>query len=270
MAEILEDGRFLLKGRIDSVVKIEEKRISLPEVESRILQSGLAADVCVIPLEEKRQYLAAAIVFNEAGKARFGNWEKHEINRYFRDYLLGFFENLVLPKKWRYLEALPLDPQGKKKRPEIQALFAAPEDSPEREPVARVIGETILKETVLEKTENAVSLEFAVPEEHPYFDGHFPEFKILPAAAQFDLVVRFASRYLGTGVKVREIKRIKFANIVRPGTPLVLNLSRDKDSGVLSFKSTGREDGILYASGSITLEPVAGREAQGSPPAGVS
>jgi 3-hydroxymyristoyl/3-hydroxydecanoyl-(acyl carrier protein) dehydratase len=251
MEEILEDGRFLLKGRIDSEVKIEEKRISLPEMESRILQSGLVADVCVIPMEEKRQYLAAAIVFNEAGKAQFKNWEKHEINRYFREFLLGFFENVALPKRWRYLDALPLDPQGKKKRLEIQALFTA---------------KSIIGETILEKTENAVSLEFVVSGESPYFDDHFPEFKILPAAGQFDLVVRFASRYLGTGVKVREIKRIKFAGIVRPGTPLILSLSYNKDSGVLSFKSTGLE-GSTYASGSMLLEAVAGIGAQGSSPA---
>ncbi|MDR0876504.1 MAG: AMP-binding protein, partial [Treponema sp.] len=61
LAEILGDGRFILKGRADSIVKIEEKRISLPEMESRILQSGLAADVCVVALEDRRQYLAAAL-----------------------------------------------------------------------------------------------------------------------------------------------------------------------------------------------------------------
>jgi len=71
MIEIREDGRFLLKGRIDSVVKIEEKRVSFSEMESRILQSGLAADVCVIFLEDKRQYLAAAIVFYNKGKEHF-------------------------------------------------------------------------------------------------------------------------------------------------------------------------------------------------------
>jgi acyl-coenzyme A synthetase/AMP-(fatty) acid ligase/3-hydroxymyristoyl/3-hydroxydecanoyl-(acyl carrier protein) dehydratase len=244
MADILADGRFLLKGRIDSVVKIEEKRISLPEIENRILQSGLAADVCVVPMEEKRQigvrqYLAAAVVFNEAGKDKFGSWEKHEINRYFREYLLQFFENLVIPKKWRYLDVLPVDPQGKKKRPEIQDLFAG--------------ANGILGETILKKTETSVSLEFTVTEESPYFDGHFPEIKILPAAAQFDLVVHFASRYLGTGLRVSGIKRIKFPSVIRPGIPLVLNLSYDKDSQTLSFKTSGAEGETIYSSGSLVL-----------------
>jgi acyl-coenzyme A synthetase/AMP-(fatty) acid ligase len=124
LVEIAEDGRFLLKGRLDSVVKIEEKRISFPEIENRILQSGLASDVSVVSLEDKRQYLAAAIVFNNKGKERFYGLEKHGINKFWREYLFQYFENIVIPKRWRYPETLPLDAQGKKKREDIQLLFS--------------------------------------------------------------------------------------------------------------------------------------------------
>ena len=124
LVKILPNGRFILMGRMDSVVKIEGKRISLPEIENRLLQSDLVSDVCVIPQEDKRQYLAAAIVFNEKGKERFAGLEKNEINKFFREYLLQFFENLVIPKKWRYLEALPQDSQGKKKKEDVELLFS--------------------------------------------------------------------------------------------------------------------------------------------------
>ena len=132
LAEMHEDGTFLLKGRADSIVKIEEKRISVTEVENRLLQSGLVLDCSVVPMADRRQYLAAAIVLNGEGKAKFAGTEKYLINRYFHDYLLQFFENVVLPKKWRYLEKLPTDVQGKKHKPEIQALFVVPEDSAEK------------------------------------------------------------------------------------------------------------------------------------------
>ena len=125
LVDIHADGRFLLQGRADSIVKIEEKRISLPEVEARLTQSGLVADVCVVPLSDRRQYLAAAVVLNEQGKAQFAGKEKLALNRYFHDYLMQYFENVVIPKKWRFLDAIPMDTQGKKKKPEIQALFTA-------------------------------------------------------------------------------------------------------------------------------------------------
>lgn len=126
LAEFFEDGRFILKGRSDSIVKIEEKRISMTEVENRLLQTGLISDLKVIALSnDVRQYLAAAIVLNEEGKKKFENTEKYLINRYFHDFLMQYFENVVLPKKWRYVDALPVDVQGKKHKNEIAAMFEA-------------------------------------------------------------------------------------------------------------------------------------------------
>ena len=124
MAEMLENGKFLLKGRSDSIVKIEEKRISLTEVENRLLESGLVEDVKVIALSNDiRQYLAAALVLNQKGKEHFAGKEKLVLNRYFHDFLMHYFENTVIPKKWRFLDKLPTDIQGKKHKEEIAALF---------------------------------------------------------------------------------------------------------------------------------------------------
>ena len=124
MVDMLDDGRFLLKGRKDSIVKIEEKRISMTEVENRILETGLVHDVKVIALEnEHRQYLAAVIELNGEGKAKFKNERKLVLNKYFHDFLLNYFENIVIPKKWRFVEKIPADIQGKKRLTEIKALF---------------------------------------------------------------------------------------------------------------------------------------------------
>ncbi|MDR2864453.1 MAG: AMP-binding protein [Spirochaetaceae bacterium] len=123
LVQILEDGSFLLKGRVDSIVKIEEKRVSLTEVESRLMLSGLVSEAAVIALEDRRQYLAAAIVFNKNGEEFFKDMPKFGINNYFTEYLARFFEPVVLPKKWRYIEKIPVDSQGKKKKDDIKYLF---------------------------------------------------------------------------------------------------------------------------------------------------
>lgn len=128
LVEMLPDNKFLLKGRSDSIVKIEEKRISMTEIENRLLETGLIEDVKVVAMmNDVRQYLAAAIVLNEKGKEKFNGTEKFLINRYFHDFLLKYFENVVLPKKWRFLDKLPVDVQGKKHKIEIQALFESKE-----------------------------------------------------------------------------------------------------------------------------------------------
>jgi 3-hydroxymyristoyl/3-hydroxydecanoyl-(acyl carrier protein) dehydratase len=104
---------------------------------------------------------------------------------------------------------------------------------------------------VIDRAENSVALEFSVPGTSPYFDGHFPGFPILPAVAQAELVLRFASEYFGTGVGVSEIKRIKFLNLVRPGTLLLLRLEKgDKN---IFFKITSPDGEMIYASGAFVL-----------------
>ena len=124
LVKMLPNGKFILMGRMDSIVKIEEKRISLPEVENRINESGLAADAAVIPMEDNRQYLVAAIVFNAEGKAKFKDMEKNQINKFWREHLAKYFEAVVIPKKYRYVDSIPTDMQGKKKREDIEMLFA--------------------------------------------------------------------------------------------------------------------------------------------------
>lgn len=267
MADMLEDGRFLLKGRADSIVKIEEKRISLLEVETRILQTGLVSDVSVLALEDRRQYLAAAVVLNDAGKKQFQNSQTYLINRWFREYLLRFFESVVLPRKWRYLSVLPMDAQGKKKKQEIQALFSVPSSEGREETLEEKNSESqrnpvtveihgVSEKQVIERTDNSIKLELYIPGSSDYFDGHFPDFKVLPAVAQIEIVLRFASRYFGTGLFVSSAKRIKFSDIIVPESIVHLNLVHNPDNHSLSFTISSSEEKYVYSSGSLTVDHV--------------
>ena len=252
MVDLLDDGRFLLKGRIDSVVKIEEKRISLTEIESRIMASGLVSEVIVIPLHDRRQYLASVIVFNEKGKEKFSGLEKKDINNFWRNYSLQYFDNIVIPKKWRYLEKIPSDSQGKKSMENIKNLFVnqmIETDNAASEPqgFSGVTGEKII-----EKNENSVTLEISVPASSPYFDGHFPNFPVLPAVAQVDLVVRSASEHFGINICISKINRIKFINIIRPDNPLILFIEAGNKN--ITFKISSPGGGTLYSSGVMAIK----------------
>ena len=57
------------------------------------------------------------------GKEKYKDCEKFLINRFFHDYLIKYFENVVIPKKWRFVEKIPVDVQGKKHKLEIMAMF---------------------------------------------------------------------------------------------------------------------------------------------------
>jgi len=247
LVELYDNGRFLLMGRSDSIVKIEEKRISLPEVENRLKQTGLVQDVRVVPMVGRRQYLAAAIVLNEAGLNKFAGAAKLTINNFFHDYLLQFIENTVSPKKWRYLEELPQNTEGKIRMRDIQALFNLPE-SPNFK---------ILK---FRREPGVLAAKLLFPSTSDYYDGHFPEFKLLPAVVQVDVVLRLARNFLDVPKNISKIHRTKFANPILPDVPVMVKISYNADAAKVSFSFTSAADDQgdgekMFSSGSFTMNP---------------
>ena len=240
LVEIYDDGRFLLKGRADSIVKIEEKRISLPEVEARLKQTGLVQDVRVVPMVGKRQYLAAAIVLNAEGRAKFADQPKLEINNFFKAHLSQYLENTVTPKKWRYLEELPQDTQGKIKMRDIQAMFNLPESKNFK----------ILK---MHREPGALSLKLMFPADSDFYDGHFPAFKLLPAIAQVDMVAVFAHALLDTPRAVQKIQRTKFSYPVLPDAVTNLEMTYKAESNKVLFTYTN-EAGRMLSTGTLLMQ----------------
>lgn len=107
------------------------------------------------------------------------------------------------------------------------------------------------EDKILEKNENNISLIFTIPQDSPYFDGHFPGYPILPAVGQVDIVVNFASRHFGTGIAISQIKRTKFTKTITPNLTLLLKINIKDD--VLSFKITAQDESDIYSSGFIHL-----------------
>ena len=241
LAELYDDGRFLLKGRSDSIVKIEEKRISLPEVENRLKQTGLVQDVRVVPMVGKRQYLAAAIVLNEAGREKFAGAPKLTINNFFHDYLLKFIENTVSPKKWRYLEELPQNTEGKIRMRDIQALFGLAENPNFR----------ILK---FRREPGVLTVKLLFPATSDYFDGHVPEFKLLPAVVQVDMVLRLARNFLDVPKELSKMNRTRFANPILPDVPVMVKISYDADAGKVTFAFTSIDGETSFSNGSMIMQ----------------
>ena len=237
LVEIFPDGRFLLKGRADSIVKIEEKRISLTEVENRLNQNPYIKDSCVIAMADRRQYLAAAVVLSPAGAEKFAASEKFEINQYFRNYLAGFFESVVLPRKWRYVEAIPQNAMGKRKKDDIKALF--------EKKIGDIHGISFVPEV---QEENRVAVTFAVSETCDFYDGHFPEQKFLPAVAQFHIAVKVAEQYFKVEIPLVETKRIKFSHPILPETPIKLTITCEGNKFQFVYND---ESGQEYSKGAF-------------------
>lgn len=119
------DGGFELLGRADDVVKFEDKRVSLSEMRARLLAHAWVADARLLLLEGRRGFIGAVVILNAAGQAALAATGKTKVNTALRDWLRGSYEALLVPRKWRYVEALPDNDMGKIERARLQRLFEA-------------------------------------------------------------------------------------------------------------------------------------------------
>lgn len=122
--ELLGERQFILKGRTDRVIKIEEKRLSLVEVEKRLEQLAWISESAVIPMQEnERLVLVAALVLNQTGKQQIENIGKGKFWLQLRAELRQWLEPIAIPRRYRLVEHIPLNSQGKRLNNEIEMLF---------------------------------------------------------------------------------------------------------------------------------------------------
>lgn len=219
------DGRFLLNGRCDRIVKIEEKRISLDAIETLLAASKLVSAVRILVCDEvpgQRQRLAAFVVASEQGISLLAGEGKLALSRRLRALLAGAVEPVALPRRWRYLNQMPVDAQGKTTRALLLALL----DVRPRVPHIRLI----------ERNERRVELEVVVPSNLFYFDGHFPETPILPGVVQIDWAICYGRQYFDLPPQFRAIHALKFHHVIRADNHVALELVYDAQKGRLSFR----------------------------------
>ncbi|MCH1926314.1 AMP-binding protein [Shewanella sp. C32] len=121
---LLGDSLFRLEGRLDRVVKIQEKRLSLEQMESLLRQHAWVANCFLVVRPETKQQLGAAIELSAAGKQQLQANGKPAINAALQLHLSSQFEQDTLPKRWRYVAQLPQTAQGKIAMAEIEKLFS--------------------------------------------------------------------------------------------------------------------------------------------------
>jgi acyl-coenzyme A synthetase/AMP-(fatty) acid ligase len=117
------EGCFELLGRADRIEKIEEKRLSLTEMEQRLIATEWVSEARLLVLEGRRRQLAAVVVCSEAGQVLLQQAGKRALNEQLKQALLPYFERVLLPRKWRYLDAMPFNSQGKLPQASLAALF---------------------------------------------------------------------------------------------------------------------------------------------------
>lgn len=224
--ELLQDGRFRLLGRLDRVVKIEEKRLSLPEMEARLAGHPWVEAAALVPLAGRRQSVGAVLVLGAAGRERLRVEGRRAVAQTLRQHLASYFDAVLLPRHWRFPGLLPVDARGKLTVAALAALFADGVLYPE---VIRVEGDGV----------RAARLDLRVTPEIEHFTGHFPGAAILPGVVQVDWAVHFARLHLPLRGEFSALENLKFLSVIQPGEELSLSLEWDSERQRLDFSYAG-------------------------------
>ncbi|EZP28686.1 acyl-CoA synthetase family protein [Pseudomonas sp. RIT288] len=237
-ARIAADGRFELLGRLDRIVKLEEKRISLPMLEQALVAHAWVAEARMGVVQENRAVLGALLVLSDAGLFALREQGRRSLTEALRKHLSQHCEALALPRRWRLVRQLPLNSQGKLPQADIEALLLAPR------PKAPQVLEQV-------ETDGEWSLQLSVPPDLAYFSGHFPKAPVLPGVVQVEWALNLGRQLLNLPGKFAGMEVLKFQQLVRPGDEVQLHLRFDPERGKLYFAY--RNDTATCSSGRILL-----------------
>ena len=92
-------------------------------------------------------------------------------------------------------------------------------------------------------------LRLTVPNDLVYFRGHFSGAPIVPGVVQIKWAIELASRCLGVGGAFAGMDALKFQQVMRPGSRVMLSLRWAAADSKLHFAY--QSDGARYGSGRL-------------------
>jgi len=252
-AEVYDHHRFRLLGRLDQIAKIEGKRVSLTRMQSRLAEHAHIQEARVVVLNGRRTETAVVAVLGEAGRKRLETEGKRAVTRDLRDWLAGHFEAPVLPRRWRLVDDLPRNAQGKVPQQHLTGLFdnapepAAPADN--RLPI-------LLKREWVDA--DTVQLHLRMQPELVFFRGHFDELPVLPGVVQVHWVEHYARLMFGARLASREVfsrlEVVKFQDLIRPGRDVCMTITLQSDRSRIVFRL--HDGDSAFSSGRMVFDAV--------------
>lgn len=223
---IAADGRFLLCGRLDRIIKLEEKRVSLPMLESILNSHPWVSDSRTGTLHKGRAFLGALVALTPKGLHALRNQGRRAVTQSLRAHLSNHVEPIALPRHWRLCAELPYNSQGKLAQVQIEQILATPRPT-------QIIPDAV------EKHHDELLVQLRVPLDLAHFSGHFAGTPVVPGVVQIDWALQLARQLLSElPPRFAGMETLKFQQLMRPGDRVSLSLRFDSNRSKLYFAFT--------------------------------
>jgi acyl-CoA synthetase (AMP-forming)/AMP-acid ligase II/3-hydroxymyristoyl/3-hydroxydecanoyl-(acyl carrier protein) dehydratase len=231
--ELLPDGRLRLFGRRDRIVKVREKRVSLTALEAELREHPFVREAAAVVLPRHRlSELGAVVAPTEAGFAVLESEGHRALAELLQKRLRHSFDPTTVPKKWRFVRALPRNGVAKVTQESLVELFANGSAGP---PDA-------LPHIVADSSDGLTrTVDLRIDERLRWFRGHFPSAPVLPGVVQLDWAAYFGAPLTKDAGRFERLQRIKFNHALLPGATVRLALRYDADKRSLSFTFSNAE-----------------------------
>ena len=234
-------SQFKLLGRLDRIVKLEEKRLSLDAIELKILELEEVKQCHVLIVEkEHRQMLACVVVLEDNARLALEKTNKAKFLIAIKEQLKEKLESIAIPRQWRFIAQLPQNAQSKLNKQYLKSLF-----------------QPMFLPVVLEQqfdSECIYKLEF-IPELE-CFKGHFPEYPVFPGVGQVSFVQHFAKQIWSDLQWCSGLEQLKFQDLIQPYMVLNLKLTRKLNKVSFEVEKSGKplaSGRLLFATDTETL-----------------
>ena len=228
---------FLLLGRRDRIIKFEDKRVSLNQIEHDLLAHEWVADAfCAPHPQHKRVAVWAAL--NAAGIEALREKGRAQVAAALKTHLAATQDTVALPRYWRFAAELPRNAQSKITAADFQTAFTQAQTAPEWR-------ECLSEPPAVYRFEGRVPLDLA------YFGGHFANFPLVPGGLEVQWVRDLVARFDWGRHSIVRVENLKYQQFVRPNDTVSAELKYDAEKGKLTFKLENGE--AACASGRIVF-----------------
>lgn len=202
---------FELLGRIDRIIKLADKRVSLAQMENRFLLHEWLSDV-YCGIHPQYQRIVAWVALNEQGISTLREQGRQFVIDALKSHIGHWYERTAQPRFWRFEVCLPRNSQSKITFSDFQAACRQ-----------RPVAPSWVKHDI-DHQESYFTAH--VPLDLHYFGGHFATFPLVPGAVQLQWIMelgRWAFPHLPK--RVLQIENLKFRQFLRPNDEVVVRLT---------------------------------------------